>query len=245
MIVIGLTGSIGMGKSTAARALRRLRVPVFEADREVQRLLAEDRSVKARIAAQFPDASGPAGTVDHGRLADIVFHDPPARRKLETILHPLVRRAEWRFLRQAAAGRQKVVALDMPLLFETGAHAFCDVTVVVSAPPFVQEARVLKRANMTRERFTAIRANQMPDAEKRRRAHVVVPTGAGQRTTLNRLRRIVTLARAYGENRPAAGRKWLRLAHLLSHGSGRKHTGRKHTGRRHTGRRHTGRKHGG
>lgn len=194
MIVLGLTGSIGMGKSTAAAMLRRLGVPVFEADREVHRLLEDDRKVKKRVGARFPEAMK-GGEVDRGKLGAVVFADPEARRDLEAILHPLVRAAERRFLKAAAARRVPVAALDIPLLFETGADRFCDVTIVVTAPPFVQRGRVMRRASMTPARYRAVLGQQMPDLEKRKRADFVVETGNGVRATLNKLRAIVTLAR--------------------------------------------------
>jgi dephospho-CoA kinase len=210
MMVIGLTGSIGMGKSTAATMLRRLGVPVFEADREVHALLGKTGRAVADVAARFPDVAAGNG-IDRGRLGEKVFSDERARRDLEAILHPLVRAAEWRFLKAAVMRRAKVVVLDLPLLFETGADRVCDATVVVTAPAFLQEERVLRRTHMTRARFESIRASQMSDAEKRRRADFVVPTGAGVGTTLKSLRRIVTLARAAEESRGRPSRTWLRM----------------------------------
>jgi dephospho-CoA kinase len=214
MMVIGLTGSIGMGKSTAARMLRRLGVPVFEADHEVHALLGPKGRAVADVAARFPDVVAEGG-IDRCRLAEKVFSDERARRDLEAILHPMVRAAEWRFLKAAAMRRAKVAVLDLPLLFETGADRLCDVTVVVTAPAFLQEARVLRRMRMTHQRFESIRASQMSDAEKRRRADFVVPTGAGLGTTLNRLRRIVTLAVAVEDSRGRPARTWLRMERVL------------------------------
>lgn len=195
MIVLGLTGSIGMGKTHAARVLRRLGVPVFDADRVVHRLIGRGGKAVAAVGQAFPGVVKD-GAVDHEALAQQVFCDGPALERLEAILHPLVGAAERRFLRRAALGRRDVVVLDLPLLFETGAERRCDATVLVTAPAFVQERRVLKRPGMTRSRLAAIRARQMPEAEKRRKADFVVRTGLSRGETLKQLRRIVTLVRA-------------------------------------------------
>lgn len=200
MLVLGLTGSIGMGKSKAAAALRRLGVPVFEADACVHRLLAKGGAAVAAVEGAFPGMVR-AGAVDRGRLGALVFSDAAARRRLEGIVHPLVRAEELRFLNRARGRRLAVVALDIPLLFESGADRLCDATVVVSAPHFLQKARVMRRAGMSESRLAQILANQMPDAEKRRRADFVVPTGVSLRAALNRLRRIVRLVKR--KNRPA------------------------------------------
>ena len=214
MIVLGLTGSIGMGKSTAAAALRRLGVPVFDADRAVRRALEKGGAAVDAIAAAFPGVVK-AGAVDRAALAKPVFEDAAARRKLEAIVHPLVRAQELQFLARARIERRKVVVLDIPLLFETGADRMCDATIVVTAPRFVQSQRVLSRPGMTKAMFARIAASQMPDIEKRRRGDFSAPTGLGQRTTLKALRRIVRLvrkstrapsrasnARRYARNRP-------------------------------------------
>jgi len=194
MIVLGLTGSIGMGKTTAAAAFRRLGVPVFDADREVRRVLARHGAAVAPVAAAFPGMVN-AGAVDRARLAKLVFDDDAARQKLESIVHPLVRAEERRFLTRARLERRKIAVLDIPLLFETGAEGLCDASIVVTAPPFIQERRVLCRPGMTKALFARILASQMPDIEKRKRADFTVPTGLGQRTTLKALRRIVRLMR--------------------------------------------------
>jgi len=214
MIVLGLTGSIGMGKSSAAAALRRLKIPVFEADACVHRLLESGGAAVPRIAEAFP-GTVVNGAVDRARLGAIVFADTRARRRLESILHPLVRGAERRFLRRARRRRVACVALDLPLLFETGAEALCDATIVVTAPRFVQESRVLARPGMTRARFAQILSHQMADAEKRRRADFTVPTGLGFRPALNRLRRIVRLMK---QRRAGSAR---RVAHEGPHARNR------------------------
>jgi dephospho-CoA kinase len=203
MIVLGLTGSIGMGKSTAAAMLRRLGVPVHDADAAVHRLLGPGGAAVGRVAAEFPgsevtDERTGKTRVDRAALGRLVFADPVALRRLEAILHPLVRAEECRFRRRMAARRHPLVVLDIPLLFESGGDRRCDVTLVVTAPLRVQRARVMARPGMTPERFAAILAKQMPDAEKRRRADFVVQTGLGRNMTLRRLAEIVRFLRCRG-----------------------------------------------
>ncbi len=192
MVILGLTGSIGMGKSHAAQVFRRLGVPVHEADAAVHRLTAKGGEAVPAVARRFPQAVK-AGAVDRQALGAIVFKDAKALADLEAILHPLVRRQTRRFLASMARRRVPLVVLDIPLLFETGGEASCDAVVVVSAPARIQAARVLARPGMTREKLRAIRAQQMSDREKRRRADFVVSTGAGKRETLRRLAAIVRL----------------------------------------------------
>ncbi len=191
-IVLGLTGSIGMGKTTAARALRRLGVPVHDADAAVHRLMRRGGAAVRAVEAAFPGVSE-AGAVDRKRLGARVFQDPPALRRLEAILHPLVRRSSRAFLRRAARGGLAVAVLDIPLLFETGGEAHCDAVMVVSAPEFVQRARVLARPGMTPARLEAILARQLPDREKRARADFIIDTGLSQRHGLRQI--ILALAR--------------------------------------------------
>jgi dephospho-CoA kinase len=191
MIVLGLTGSVGMGKSTAAAMLRRLGVPVHDADTAVHRLLAPGGAAVDAVARAFPKVVAVDGGIDRVKLGRRVFGDPAALERLERILHPLVRQSQERFLRDARARHLPIAVLDVPLLFETrGARRF-DLVVVVSAPADVQRARVMARPGMTEERFQAILEKQMPDSEKRRRADVVVPTGLGRAVTFRRLARLV------------------------------------------------------
>ena len=185
--VIGLTGSIGMGKSTAAAMLREAGLPVFDADAAVHRMMAAGGAAVAPIDAAFPGTVC-GGAVNRRALGDLVFADTDALRRLERIVHPLVGRAERAFLRRAARERRRAVVRDVPLLFETGGERRCDWTVVVSAPAHIQAARVLARPGVTRELLEAVRAKQMADAQKRKRADTVVPTGAGRRLTRDRLR---------------------------------------------------------
>lgn len=198
MIVLGLTGSIGMGKSVAAAMLRRLGVPVHDADAAVHRALGPGGSAVPAIRVAFPEAVT-EGAADRRKLGALVFDRPDRLRELEKIVHPLVRRSEQAFLQRCRARRTAIAAIDVPLLFETGGERRCAAAVLVSAPAEVQAWRVLARPGMTRERLAAVRAQQMSDGEKRRRADFIVPTGAGMRLTWTRLRRILrTMASAAG-----------------------------------------------
>jgi dephospho-CoA kinase len=171
MLVLGLTGSIGMGKSTTARFFAAAGVPVHDADAAVHSLY-ENEAV-GPIEQAFPGTTI-GGKVDRARLATRVLDDQAAIKHLEAIVHPLVRQTGARFLREAASRGARIVVLDIPLLFETGGVERVDAVVVVSAPPGIQRARALARADMTQAKLEAILARQMPDVEKRRRAHFVV-----------------------------------------------------------------------
>jgi dephospho-CoA kinase len=171
MVVLGLTGSIGMGKTTTARFFAEAGVPVFDADAAVHRLYAGE--AVASIEAAFPGTTAERG-VDRGKLAQAVVGDPAALARLEAIIHPLVRREELRFIDEAGKAGAPVAVLDIPLLFETGRDSLVDAVVVVSAPPEVQRARVFERPGMTEEKFRTLLEKQMPDEEKRRRADFVV-----------------------------------------------------------------------
>lgn len=169
--VLGLTGSLGMGKTTAARFFAEAGVPVHDSDAVVHALY-EGKAVPA-IEQAFP-GSTTGGKVDRAKLAAVVLNDPAALARLEAIVHPLVSESTDEFLADAKAKGVPVVVLDVPLLFEVGTNRRCDAVVVVSAPPEVQRQRVLERPGMTEEKLTAILANQLPDAEKRRRADFIV-----------------------------------------------------------------------
>lgn len=171
MFILGLTGSIGMGKSTAAGFFREAGVPVHDSDAVVHRLY-EGEAVAA-IEAAFPGVTVD-GRIDRGRLGEKLVGRPEAIKQLEAIVHPLVRAVSERFIAEQQARSARVIVLDIPLLFETGGEKRVDAVVVVSAPPGVQRARVLARAGMTAERLDALLARQMSDAEKRARAHFVV-----------------------------------------------------------------------
>jgi dephospho-CoA kinase len=174
--VLGLTGSIGMGKSATAAIFRRLGVPVHDADAAVHALYRGPAA--PLIEAAFPGTVAD-GVVDRAALGRVVLGSPERMKQLEGIVHPLVRAQEEGFLARAVVSGASVAVLDIPLLLETGAQGRCDAILVVTAPGSVQEERVLARADMTREKFEAIRLKQMPDAEKRRRAHFLVETGRG------------------------------------------------------------------
>jgi dephospho-CoA kinase len=176
MLIIGLTGSIGMGKSTTANMLRTAGVPVHDADATVHRLYA------GRAAPLIEAAFGGTtrdGVVDREALARAVLGQPEALKRLEAIVHPLVQEEEQAFLNAARKAGHRAVVLDIPLLFEVKGEARVDMILLVTAPFAVQKARVMARAGMTEEKFAAIVARQMPDAEKRRRAHAMIDTSRG------------------------------------------------------------------
>lgn len=171
MIILGLTGSIGMGKTTASNMLAEAGVPVYSADDAVHRLYA-GRAVPL-IEAAFPGTVS-NGKVDRTKLSASVLGKPEALKKLESIIHPLVHEEEAAFLARARADGADIALIDIPLLFETGGHNRVDKVAVVSAPADIQRARVLARPGMTEEKFAAILARQMPDAEKRARADFII-----------------------------------------------------------------------
>jgi dephospho-CoA kinase len=190
MKVLGLTGSIGMGKSTAAKAFRRLRVPVFDADATVHRLQGPGGAAVRPIEAAFPGTTR-EGRVDRAALRAVALADPAARKRLERIVWPLVRQAERAFLAAARRRGARIAVLDIPLLLETGGEKRVDEVIVVSAPASVQRSRVLARGSMSPAQFAAIRAAQMPDALKRRRADRVVRTGLSRHEAQRQIRAIV------------------------------------------------------
>jgi dephospho-CoA kinase len=188
MFVLGLTGSLGMGKSTTARFFAEEGVPVHDADAVVHRLYEGEAA--AAIEAAFPGTTT-AGKVDREKLAARVLGDVGALTRLEAIVHPLVQEAERRLLAEAEARGEKVAVLDIPLLFETGGEERVDAVVVVSAPADVQRARTLERPGMTVDKLDAILARQMPDHEKRRRADFVVDTSRGFEAARAKVRAIL------------------------------------------------------
>lgn len=196
MIVVGLTGSIGMGKSTTARLFGEAGVPVHDSDEAVHRLYA-DRAAPL-IEAAFPGTTK-GGVVDRGLLAQRVLGNAAALKTVETIVHPLVRADADAFLARHREAGQPIVVLDIPLLFETGGEGRVDKIVVVSAPPEVQRERVLSRPGMTVEKFESILEKQVPDVEKRRRADFIVDSGKGLETARTAVKQI--LARLRDETR--------------------------------------------
>ena len=177
MIVVGLTGSIGMGKSTVAAMFREEGASVWDADAAVRRLYAPGAPGYLAIRERFPDAIGEGG-VDRDKLSALVLNDAVALADLEALVHPLVGADRGAFIDDAARAGAEIVVLDIPLLFEKGHEKFFDAVIVVSAPADVQRARVLARPGMTEKKFRSILMKQTPDAEKRRRATYVIDTGA-------------------------------------------------------------------
>ncbi|HEV2187900.1 MAG TPA: dephospho-CoA kinase [Stellaceae bacterium] len=191
MIVLGLTGSIGMGKSTAAAVLRRLGVPLYDADAEIHKMLGPGGAAVARVEEAFPGVRSDNGGINRARLGKRVFGKPEALRRLEKILHPMVRAVERGWIAQQRGRRAKLVVLDIPLLFETDRIDRIDGVIVVSAPARLQRERVLRRKGMTEERFTAILKTQLPDREKRRRADFIVSTALSRSAGARQLAAIV------------------------------------------------------
>lgn len=192
-VLIGLTGSIGMGKSTTARLFRDAGLPVWDADEAVHRLYAADGAGARAIAVLCPQAVGPRG-VDRAVLKAAIAQDPALLPRIEAAIHPLVAADRTGFIARADAAGADLVILDVPLLFETGLAEDMDVIVVVSAPPEIQRERVLARPGMTEQHFEQLLSRQMPDAEKRARATHVIETRdmesarAGVRTVIDRIR---------------------------------------------------------
>ncbi len=190
MKILALTGSIGMGKSTAAAMLRRMGVPVYCADEAVHRLLGPGGFAVEKIGWRWPLAlqtSGGKKFIDRAVLGKTAFHDAALMKELEAILHPLVRMEEKKFLKHARARREKIVVLDIPLWFETG-RKNADTVMVVTAPAFVQAQRVLQRPGMTADKLNGILKRQLSDGEKRRRADIIIPTGLGRSYTWKKLK---------------------------------------------------------
>ena len=200
MVVVGLTGSIAMGKSTTAGMFRAFGWPVFDADLAVHDLMGPGGEAVAAVLAAFAGVGGVDTGIDRGRLGAAVFGDPVALKRLEGILHPRVRRAEERFLAHARRRGEGAALLDIPLLFEGGGFKRCDLTVVASASAHLQAVRALARPGMTRAKLDAILAKQMSDREKRRRADFVVRTGLGRAVALADVERVVARTERRGES---------------------------------------------
>ncbi len=194
MITLGLTGSIGMGKSTVTKMFAEEGAPVFDADAAVHALYAPGGAAVALIEAAFPGVVSQGG-VDREKLSQRVLGDARAIRQLEMIVHPLVRQAQLQFVQKHRDAGAPVIVLDIPLLFEGGGEALVDKIVVVSAPAEVQRARVLARPGMTEEKFESILARQTPDLEKRARADFVIETGVGMDQTRASVRALLDALR--------------------------------------------------
>lgn len=193
MIKLGLTGSIGMGKSTVAAMFRAQGVPVFDADAEVHRLQGPGGALVALIERAFP-GTGKAGGIDRAVLSRYVLGDKAALHRLERIVHPAVAVARRNFLRRHRA--RPLVVLDIPLLYEKGGHRYVDRVAVVSAPAWMQRKRVMARPGMTAAKLAHIRALQVPDPVKRARADYVIDTGVHRHETYTQIRRLITCLRA-------------------------------------------------
>ena len=190
MIVLGVTGSIAMGKSTVSTMLSHLNNPLHDADKTVHELMSVNGKAYHEIAKSFPGAIRVNG-VDRTKLGQEVFGNSEKLEQLENILHPLVREARNRFIRQQSRYKSKLVILDVPLLYETGGDKDCDKVLVVSAPYFIQKQRALARDDMTQTKFYDILKRQLPDHDKRRRADFIVPTGLGKAYTYRALKRLM------------------------------------------------------
>jgi dephospho-CoA kinase len=199
MIILGLTGSIGMGKSTTAKLFAEAGVPVYDADATVHRIYQGEAA--PAIEAAFPGTTVD-GKVDRVRLSAQVVHDPVAMKRLEQVVHPMLRSYHQKFLHDAEQAGAPVAVIDVPLLFETGGEQRVDAVVVVTTTPEIQRQRILERDNMTSEKLDAILARQLPDAEKRRRADFVVDTSDGLDPVRARIRDILDQAAKMPRRRP-------------------------------------------
>jgi dephospho-CoA kinase len=201
MIVIGLTGSIGMGKSTAAKMLRRLGIPVFDSDATVRRALSPKGDAFEEVAVTFPECwNKKKHQIDRQKLGQIVFDDPQQRAVLESILHPIVWAGQRRFIAAMRRMGKQMVVLDIPLLFETNGQTRVDVTICMTAPFDIQRRRVLSRGGMDEGRFEKIISLQLPDSHKRARADFVVSTGLGYALTFRMLKNIIQSVKRGGQN---------------------------------------------
>jgi dephospho-CoA kinase len=199
MIILGLTGSIGMGKSTTAKLFAEAGVPVYDADATVHRIYQSEAA--PAIEAAFPGTTVD-GKVDRVRLSAQVVHDPAAMKRLEQIVHPMLRSYHQKFIDDAEQAGAPVAVIDVPLLYETGGEKRVDAVVVVTTAPEIQRQRILERDNMTSEKLDAILARQLPDAEKRRRADFVVDTSDGLDPVRARIRDILDQAVKMPRRRP-------------------------------------------
>jgi dephospho-CoA kinase len=197
MITVGITGSIGMGKTTVANMLREMNIPVHDSDAAVHHLLGPGGAAVALVGRMFPETLQTNDQrqvfVDRQVLGRIVFADRSKKRELEDVLHPMVRAESDKFKEEMKKRAHKLVALDIPLLFETGGESRVDVTICVSAPPETQRDRVMARPGMTAEKFDRIVAGQLPDAEKRVRADYIIETDKGMEETRLQLGKIIDI----------------------------------------------------
>ena len=190
MIVLGLTGSIGMGKSRAAKMLRMMRVPVHDSDKAVHDALLPSGSAFEAVARLFPSVVS-GGRIDRKKLGGIVFADKKALKKLESVLHPAAQASQKKFIRSMQTKGRRIVCLEIPLLFETGAEERVDYVITVSSPSIIQRRRVMARKGMTEAKFKSIIESQWPDAEKRALSDFVIDTGLGYARTYRQLKAVV------------------------------------------------------
>lgn len=190
MIILGLTGSIGMGKSFVATLFRKENIPVFDADKAVHRLLAENGAAVKKVAALFP-AAYKEGAIDRKVLGACAFGNKQGLKALEHILHPLVRKAQGQFIKKARLQKKPMVIVEIPLLFETNGEKRCDRVITVTAPAFLQQKRVMRRPLMTKAKLASIRALQMSDYQKRQKTDYLVYTGLGKAATYRQIKNII------------------------------------------------------
>ena len=200
MLILGLTGSIAMGKSTIAMQFRQEGIPVHDADQSVHDLMAAGGAASDQVAVLFPDAKNPDGSIDRPTLGRLVFDNGEARQQLEGILHPLVRKNRDDWLEDHRQKGAWCVALDVPLLFETAGEKDCDLTVVATTSAYQQRMRALSRPGMTEERLNAILQLQMPDNMKRDKADFVIPTSYGRLVSLFYIRHCLEQCRLFGSS---------------------------------------------
>lgn len=196
MIILGLTGSIGMGKTTASDNFRRSGVPVHDADLAVHQMMSEGGEAVTSMSEMFPAAVRKGG-IDRKVIAQEVFSNSKALDKIEKVLHPLVRLREQKFIANNTRIGNKIVVLDVPLLFETGGEKRCDRIITVSSPKYVQYQRVINRPGMTLEKLNSILSRQMPDVEKRKLSDFVVLTGLGKHFSLIQIKRIIRITKKW------------------------------------------------
>lgn len=199
--VLGLTGSIGMGKSVASSMFKKLGVPVFDSDAEVHKIYNEDETLIAKIRELFPEAVED-GKISRPKLGKIVFGNSEMLEKLEKLIHPLIRFRQKRFIKSSKFRGKKLVVLDIPLLFENDAQSICDGVALVTAPPDIQRERVLSRPDMAEEKFKNILKSQISDDEKRKRADFIIPSHYGFESSFNEICTLVRMLKRKMKKKP-------------------------------------------
>lgn len=194
MIILGLTGSIAMGKSVAAALFRKEHIPVWDADKAVHDMLAKGGAAVTKVAVLFPE-SLKNGAIDRSIVSQQVFNDTAALAALEGIMHPLVKQHEQAFIKRATIRKEDVIVVDIPLLFELHREHDYDAVVVITAPTFIQHQRALKRPGMTLEKLRFILAKQMPDIQKRQKADFIISSGLGKAYTQRQIKALINILR--------------------------------------------------